>query len=72
MLNSDQLLTLIGTCFMPNMKALGILDLDFLPKTSKTLNGRSRRIFELHPPNLMRIHISVAYCYLVKKSAVLD
>ena len=38
--NFHQLLTSIGTHFVPNLKALGALDLDFPPKTSKTSNGR--------------------------------
>ena len=38
--NFHQLLTSIGTHFVPNLKAFGALDLDFPPKTSKTSNGR--------------------------------
>ena len=47
--NFHKLLTLIGTHFVPDINALGASDLDFLPKTSKTSNKRSRPIFELHP-----------------------
>ena len=47
--NFHQLLTLIGTRFAPKMKALGASDLDFLPKTFKTSNGRSRPSFEATP-----------------------
>ena len=43
------LLTLISTCFTLKIKAIGVLDLDFPPKTSKTSNGRSRRIFWATP-----------------------
>ena len=43
--NFHQLLTSIGTHFVPNLKALGALDLDFQPKTSKTSNGHGRLIF---------------------------
>ena len=47
--NFHQLLTLIGTRFVPDMKALDALDLDFLPKTSKTSTGRGRPIFLATP-----------------------
>ena len=43
--NFHQLLTSIGTHFVPNLKAFGALDLDFPPKTSKTSNGRGRPNF---------------------------
>ena len=47
--NFHQLLTSIGTRFVPNLKALGASDLDFLPKMSKTSNGRGRPIFWATP-----------------------
>ena len=46
--NFHQLLTLIGTHFVPNLKAFG-LDLDFPPKTFKTSNERGRSIFWATP-----------------------
>ena len=39
--NFHQLFISVGTHFGPNLKALGGTDLDFLPKASKTSNGRS-------------------------------
>ena len=47
--NFHQLLTSIGTHFVPNLKAFGALDLDFLPKTSKTSNGCGRPNFWATP-----------------------
>ena len=47
--NFHQLLTSIGTHFVPNLKAFGALDLDFPPKTFKTSNGRGRPIFWATP-----------------------
>ena len=47
--NFHQLLTSIGTHFVLNLKALGALNLDFLPKMSKTSNGRGRPIFWATP-----------------------
>ena len=43
--NFHQLFTSIGTHFVLNLKAFGDLDLDFLPKASKTSNGHSGPIF---------------------------
>ena len=43
--NFHQLLTSIGTRFVPNLKTFGASDLDFPPKMSKTLNGHGRSIF---------------------------
>ena len=48
-LNFHQLLTFIGTRFAQNFIALGASDLDFLPKASKTSNGRGRSIFWATP-----------------------
>ena len=47
--NFHQLLTSLGNRFVPNMKALGALDLHFPPKTSKTSNGHSGPIFWATP-----------------------
>ena len=47
--NFHQLLTSIGTHFGLNLKAFSALDLDFLPKTSKTSNGHGRSNFWATP-----------------------
>ena len=47
--NFHQSLTSIGTHFVPILKTLGALDLDFPPKMSKTSNGRGRPIFWATP-----------------------
>ena len=47
--NFHQLFTSICTRFVPNLKAFGALDLNFLPKMSKTSNGRSGSIFWATP-----------------------
>ena len=44
-LDFHQLITSIGTCFVKSLKALGASELDFLPKKSKTSNGRGRPNF---------------------------
>ena len=43
--NFHQLLTSIGTRFVLNLKAFGLLDLNFPPKMSKTSNGQGGSIF---------------------------
>ena len=43
--NFCQFLTLIGTCFVSNLKALSASDLDFPPKMSKTSIGGSQPNF---------------------------
>ena len=57
------MLTLIGTQFAPNMKALGDYDLDFPLKMSKTQNwrGMAGPFFEPRSPNLVRIHFFLSY-----------
>ena len=47
--NFHQLFTSIGTRFVLNLKAFGALNLNFLPKMSKTSNGRSGSIFWATP-----------------------
>ena len=46
---------------MPNLKAFGGLDLDFLPKVSKTSSGHSRPSFEA--TTLVRIQFLLSYKY---------
>ena len=40
--NFHQLLIFMGTPFVENLKALGVLNLDFPPKMSKNSNGHGR------------------------------
>ena len=47
--NFHQLLTSIGTHFVPNLKDFGALNLDFPPKMSKASNGPSQPIFWATP-----------------------
>ena len=46
--NFHKLFTSIGTHFVPNLKALGGLDLDFLPKASKISDGHSHLFSDPH------------------------
>ena len=45
------------THFALKIKVIGVQNLDFLQKTLKTYHGMAGPIFELHPSNLVRIHI---------------
>ena len=55
--NFHQLLTSMKTRFALKIKVIGAQNLDFLPKTLKTSHSVGCPIFELHPSNLVRIHM---------------